>query len=171
MKNLQQIVLPAILLSIASCTNPGDKKPATPGSGTEYKKLADASWLIGTWENNSAQGSYTETWKMENDSAYQGASYFVIGNDTVSEEKLSLVQRGEALLYIPTVKNQNGGMPVEFTLTSSLNGQLVFENPQHDFPQKITYAKISNDSLVAEISGTKNGKTNAQQFPMKRASR
>lgn len=157
-----------MLLLMVACTNKGNEKTSS-SNPVKTNKLAYASWLIGRWENNSAQGNYTETWEVENDSAYKGASYFVIANDTVSDEKLSLAQRGEALLYIPTVKDQNGGDPVEFSMTSASDHVLVFENPQHDFPQKITYTKISNDSMVAEISGTMNGKANAQQFPMKRA--
>jgi|GEM_PF-3228321 len=43
--------------------------------------------------------------------------------------------------------------------------QLVFENLKHDFPQIISYTKVTSDSLVAEISGTKNGQK--QIFPMK----
>ena len=45
---------------------------------------------------------------------------------------------------------------------------IVFENPQHDFPQIISYTKINADSLVAEISGSKNGQELKQTFPMKR---
>lgn len=46
--------------------------------------------------------------------------------------------------------------------------QLVFENLKHDFPQIISYTKVTSDSLVAEISGTKNGQKQKQIFPMKR---
>lgn len=45
---------------------------------------------------------------------------------------------------------------------------LVFENPMHDFPQIISYTKITCDSLVAQISGEKNGQERKQAFPMKR---
>jgi hypothetical protein len=45
---------------------------------------------------------------------------------------------------------------------------LVFENKEHDFPQKITYTKISNDSIVAEISGMKDGKQSKESYPMKK---
>ena len=46
---------------------------------------------------------------------------------------------------------------------------MVFENPEHDFPTKITYKKINADSIVAEISGNRNGKQASELFPMKRA--
>jgi len=47
---------------------------------------------------------------------------------------------------------------------------LIFEKPKHDFPQKITYNKISNDSLIAGISGMKDGKESKEKYPMKKKS-
>ena len=44
----------------------------------------------------------------------------------------------------------------------------MFENPGHDFPKKISYTKITNDSLVAEISGQQQGKPASEKFAMKK---
>jgi hypothetical protein len=90
-------------------------------------------------------------------------------NDTISSESIQLVQEGDKLLYVPVVRKQNEGKRVVFTLSFSTDNQLVFENPQHDFPQKILYTLINNDSLLAEISGTYNGKHQSEKFPMSRA--
>lgn len=81
------------------------------------------------------------------------------------------MQEKNKLYYIPTVKNQNEGLPVRFAAKTISENQLVFENPQHDFPQIIAYTKITSDSLIAEISGTKNGQKRKQTFPMKRMKR
>ena len=78
------------------------------------------------------------------------------------------LQEQNNLFYIPNVNNQNGGLPVRFATKTVSDMELVFENPQHDFPQIISYTKINADSLVAEISGTINGKERKQTFPMKR---
>ncbi|MDN5286093.1 MAG: hypothetical protein JWR38_2367 [Mucilaginibacter sp.] len=131
-------------------------------------KLKKAAWLIGTWKHQSPKGSSTETWHKLNDSTYIAKSYVLRGTDTVSTESVRLEQRDGNLYYIPTVKNQNEGKPVSFKLTTSSAGQLVFENATHDFPQKITYTPIKQDSLLAEISGSYKGKQRAIQFPMKK---
>lgn len=99
---------------------------------------------------------------------FAGKSYFVVGKDTVSSETISLRQNGNELFYIPTVKGQNNEQPVKFALTSSTRKQLIFENSTHDFPQKIAYTQITNDSLMTEISGTMNGKQNSQKFVLTR---
>jgi len=130
--------------------------------------ISHAKWLIGSWKNQSAKTVDIETWKKLNDSTFIGRSYSLTGADTVSSEHIRMEQHKGKLYYIPTLKNQNGGKAVTFRLTSSNNKHLVFENPEHDFPQKITYTQISKDSLVAEISGIRKGKQKAILFPMKR---
>ena len=137
-------------------------------SGTNNHEIKNASWLIGTWENKTTRGSMYEHWAAGGSQELLGKSFILRGSDTVIFETIRLVQEGELLIYIPTVKNQNQGLPVRFPSTSVNEDQLVFENPQHDFPQKITYTRVGKDSLVAEISGIRNGKAGKQTFPMKR---
>ncbi|WP_447951723.1 DUF6265 family protein [Chryseobacterium koreense] len=121
-----------------------------------------------TWENKTSKGSIYETWNKTSDNELSGKSYIVKEKDTIIFENIRLVQEQNRLFYIPTVKNQNGGLPVRFAAKTISETQLVFENPQHDFPQIISYTKISADSLVAEISGVRNGQERKQTFQMKR---
>lgn len=130
--------------------------------------IKNAEWLVGTWESKSPRGSMYETWRKTNDYELTGKSYILKGRDTIVFETIRLVQQQDGLFYIPTVKNQNEGLPVRFGTQRISETQLVFENPQHDFPQIISYAKINPDSLVAEISGTKNGQLRKETFSMKR---
>lgn len=134
-----------------------------PRQANELKK---AEWLIGTWENKTARGSIYETWYKISDSEFAGKSYIVKEKDTVVFETLRLVQEKDNLFYIPAVKNQNEGLPVRFAAKTVSGAELVFENPQHDFPQVIAYTKVGTDSLVAQISDT--GQKRKQVFPMKR---
>jgi hypothetical protein len=134
----------------------------------KYAELAKAEWLIGRWENNSPNGNLSETWKKENDSVFTGASYFIKGKDTLHFETIALSQKGTELTYNPTVQGQNNDKPVAFKMTSATNKELVFENPAHDFPQKIVYNKITADSLVAQISGMQQGKPASENYPMKK---
>lgn len=130
--------------------------------------ITKAEWLIGTWENKTQTGSIYETWSKTNVNEFSGMSYIIKEKDKVVFENIRLVQEQDGLFYIPTVKNQNEGLPVRFTAKTISETHLVFENPQHDFPQIISYTKITADSIVAEISGTKNGQERKQTFPMKR---
>lgn len=130
--------------------------------------IRQAGWLIGTWENKTAEGSIFETWNRHSNLEFSGKSYMLKGKDSLVFETVTLRQEGKVLYYIPRVKDQNNGSPVIFTSKHVSANKLIFENPAHDFPQKISYTKVNADSLVAEISGTFHGKESKEMFPMRR---
>ncbi|HFK5508432.1 DUF6265 family protein [Elizabethkingia anophelis] len=132
------------------------------------KPIDKAMWLIGTWENKTSRGSVYEFWKKINESELAGKSYAVKGTDTIVFETVKLKQEGEGLYYIPTVRNQNDGKPVSFKAYTITDYKMVFGNPEHDFPQSVSYTKVNADSLVAEISGVQNGNVRHETFPMRR---
>lgn len=138
------------------------------GATSQQTPIDKARWLIGTWENKTSRGSLYETWIKTSTEALAGKSYILKEKDTTIFETIHLVQEQSGLFYIPTVKIQNAGLPVRFALKTISDSEMVFENMQHDFPQTIAYTRITPDSLVAEISGTKNGRERRQSFPMKR---
>lgn len=132
----------------------------------EKDKIKKADWLIGNWENTSAEGILTENWQKLNDSTFSAASYFVKGKDTLHFETIILAQLGETLTYKATVKGQDEDKPVFFPSVSETDTQLVFENQKHDYPQKITYTKSADNSLTTEISGKIDGKPSSEKFVM-----
>lgn len=133
------------------------------------RKIRAAEWLIGSWLNPGKDGVAVEEWKAKDDSTFEGTSYVITPADTLILETIRIEERNGNLFYVPTVAGQNDGKPVTFTLTSGGEGKLVFENPQHDFPQKITYTAVGKDSLVAEVSGMADGQLQSFPIPMKRA--
>jgi hypothetical protein len=155
----QKITLTLLLLVIVSCKN---------SESNEKEKIKTANWLLGKWENKSVDGRLSENWKHLNDSTFQAESFFIKEKDTLHFEKITLQQNGENLIYSATVKGQNNDKPVSFKMTSETDKKLVFENPKHDYPQKITYTLINKDSLVAEISGIQLGKPSSEKFGMKK---
>ncbi len=130
--------------------------------------IQKVEWLIGTWENKTPRGSVFENWQKLDDNELFGRSYALNGIDTMFFEQVQLVQDGDSLFYIPTVINQNDGMPIQFALTSISDSSMVFEHPYHDFPQIIRYVRINKDSLEATVSGINNGEQREIVFPMRR---
>lgn len=157
MKNT--ITLGCLILVLASCK---EDKSRT------YEKINAANWLLGNWENKSVEGNLTESWKKANDSTFQAASYFIKEKDTLHFETIILEQKGEKVTYYATVQGQNEGKPIAFKLKTASEKELLFENLQHDYPQKINYTSITADSLVVKISGMQQGKPSSEQFSMKR---
>jgi hypothetical protein len=130
--------------------------------------IKNATWLIGTWEMKTKKGSIYESWMKVNDHELLGRSYMISGIDTNIFENMQLLYQNNKLIYMPTVKKQNNGLPIRFPAKNISVNKLIFQNTKHDFPQIITYTRTSADSLVAEISGSVNGQQRKLSFPMKR---
>lgn len=131
-------------------------------------KLSKVAWLTGTWKHSSTDGAIYESWKKESENSLVGMSYTVKEGDTIVFETIHLTEQNDSLLYIPKVKYQNDEQPVIFTATIITNEKMVFHNDQHDFPQIISYTKITTDSMVAEISGRAEGILKSKAYPMVR---
>lgn len=163
-------LLPTIALALAftSCQTKETTTTETTPTPKVFAQLNKANWLVGEWGNRSKEGILTETWTIENDSTFSGKTYFITGKDTAFTETIQLMEKNNKLHYMPTISDQNEGKQVTFLMTSSTDNQLVFENKGHDFPQKIIYSKVTNDSIVAEISGMKEGKESKESYPLKK---
>lgn len=152
-----------------ACNSQTEKEKEEKTEADKYLSLINkADWLIGSWENNTPEGLLIEKWEKLNDTTLGGISYVTKGTDTLFSETMNLELKDDKLLYVPTVKDQNNAMPVIFTATSISEKEMVFENPTHDFPQKIMYRQITQDSLVAEVSAIVNGKEKKEIFSMKK---
>lgn len=160
------LLFSAILFLTVACSN--SKTGASENSVKKDPKIEQARWLIGSWQNESGTALNYEVWRELNDTTFEGQSFSIRGNDTVTTEFITLEQHGNEMSYIPRVPNQNSGMPVVFKLTFIDESRMTFENPAHDFPQVITYHLTSPDSMVAEISGMVKDQHRSRQFPMKR---
>ncbi|WP_162128328.1 DUF6265 family protein [Flavobacterium phycosphaerae] len=156
---MKTITCLAVITLLVSCQKKSEKK---------FDELEKMNWLIGNWENKMPEGILTESWKKENDSTFSGESYFINPKDTVHFESIRLIQKEDELIYTATVPGQNDDEPVDFKLTSDTESIFTFENPAHDYPQKITYKKVDANNLVATISGKQQGKDSQESYPMKR---
>ncbi|WP_027386030.1 DUF6265 family protein [Chryseobacterium gregarium] len=135
----------------------------------QQNKIDNLKWLLGTWETKTSKGSLYETWTRKNETEFQAKSYYLNKRDTIEFESVRLVEKEKKLHYMVSVKSSNRDSPVDFVSKAIRDPAfLVFENRQHDFPQMITYRKVGEDSLYAEISGNINGKLSKQAFPMKK---
>ena len=72
------------------------------------------------------------------------------GSDTLFVEKLRILIRENNVYYVADVpENQK---LVYFKLTEISDKGFVCENPDHDFPKKVTY-QLEGNQLKATISG------------------
>jgi hypothetical protein len=115
----------------------------------DFRKLRD---LEGSWEMKTGKGYIQEKWVRVNDSTFEGKNYSINRGVVILEERMKIVQNNEGIFFIATVTYQNKGLPVYFKLVSIKNGEFIFENKEHDFPQQVMY-RAKDDKLFAFVSG------------------
>ena len=153
---MRQFILFSLLsLLLFSCTNT-----------SKNEKIKANEWLIGQWENTSEEGILTENWIKSNDSTLTAGSFFIKGKDTLHFETIRLVEKKGELVYETIIKGQNNDKPILFPLISETENELVFENLQNDYPQKIKYQHHSKSVITIAISGTQAKKVVSEQFKM-----
>lgn len=113
-------------------------------------------WLADDWvllRNGKPSGTH-ESWLRVSDSLFRSKGYDISNNgDTTMNESVELSVKDGTLYYTPTVENQNAGKPIPFRLTEQTGFGWTFENPEHDFPQRIHYERIGMDTLSCWIDG------------------
>jgi hypothetical protein len=123
------------------------------------------SWLAGCWENSSGTTTTEEVWMRPAGGTMLGMSRTVRDGRTLWHEFLQIREREGAVMYIA---NPSGQKEAAFTLTRLTSDEALFENPGHDFPQRIRYVRVSADSIVGRIEGTQQGREREEVFPMRR---
>ncbi|MDZ4809195.1 MAG: DUF6265 family protein [Bacteroidota bacterium] len=111
-------------------------------------------WLRGDWRMETKKGVIIESWNVLNDSTLIGESSMTRNSgETFLLEKIELRSRGNDYFYIPVAQGQNNNLPVIFKITSHDESGFVAENPEHNFPKRITYRQVNKDSIHAYIDG------------------
>ena len=140
---------------------------ASTSEAQSSREVATLRWMSGCWELRAGARVTHEQWMMPLASQMMGMSR-TVARDTVREfESLRIELRNGVPTYVALPSGQKEAL---FASTVVSDSAVVFENPAHDFPQRIRYRRIGNDSLVARIEGTSNGRTRGIDFPMRRVS-
>jgi CubicO group peptidase (beta-lactamase class C family) len=131
--------------------------------------VTDFSWLLGTWKHEATNSTTFESWRKLSDKTLEGESWRVnkATQQKVFGEALLLAEMGGEIFYLP--KTSDNPMPIAFKLTSSNANEVVFENPKHDFPQKIHYKRNADGSVTAVVSGAMNGQPRQIEFKYTKA--
>ena len=158
------ILLLTIIASILSC-----KKYDKNGREIkDYDELEKANWLLGKWEFKNENGTLQEIWTTKNDSTFSGQSYFINKKDTIHKETIDLLEDNGELKYIAIVNGENQNLPTTFNFKETVEKELIFENPKHDYPSKIVYKLKDSLNLDITISGKQLGKKILENFKMKK---
>lgn len=122
-------------------------------------------WLIGTWEGDYRKGKFVETWVRLNNQTIKGEGDYIVKGNTVMRESLQIHTIDDYIGYIASI---NGGVPVLFSSKIADSNRWVFENKEHDFPQRIIYEHKVDNKVYIRAEGIMNGKELVDEYTLHR---
>lgn len=111
--------------------------------------VEDLAWMSGRWVSGEGGRWTEEIWSGPRGGTLMGFSWSGEGAG-IDEYEFLRIQAGEddEIVYLA---QPGGGPGVGFYLVRSEGTSATFENPTHDFPQRIRYVR-DGDTLTATIS-------------------
>jgi hypothetical protein len=138
---------------------------AAHADGTELAKLA---WLGGCWQSEGGEPGSVEQWLPLAGGSLLGVSRTVKEGKTVAYEFMDIRAQADGTLAFHA---HPSGRPADtFPALRLTDTEVVFENLQHDFPQRVVYAVEGGNKLNARIEGLRNGSLRVIHYPMRRVS-
>lgn len=125
--------------------------------------LDQFSWLQGNRVDTSL--GFFETWERSAIDTLHGNGYQIKNGDTIFGEMLSIEKSGNTWVYIVNF----GSDKTIFRLINKPGDSIVFENPENQFPKRITYLNEGNGKITAIIEnpGTADEITRFSFLPVK----
>ena len=136
-------------------------------SSSQGGPLDGLRWLAGCWELRTTSRVTLEMWMPPAGDLMLGASRTVSGGAVREFEQLRLRAEGGKLVYTTMPSGQK---EASFTSVQVTDSSVTFENPAHDFPQRIIYRRRGADGLTARIEGPGPSGPRGIDFPMNRVS-
>ena len=128
--------------------------------------LASLAWLSGCWAAENGEPGSGEQWMPLAGGTMLGVGRTVRNGRTVEHEFLQIRLNAEGKpVYIASPSGQREATFVASVLSPEA---VTFENPQHDFPQRIMYRALPDGRLAARIEGLRGGALRGVDYPMKR---
>lgn len=157
---LLHAILVAVVLAGVGCATartagtgaPAPDPQATPSQAPDA--LAPLSFLEGAWRATQPDGSQVEErWTAPRGGMMLATNQAIRGGETVMFEFLRIEALPEGVFYFPSPR---GKERTPFRMVhvegNATRGIAVFENPDNEFPMRITYRR-EGDSLIATLEG------------------
>ena len=147
-----------------------DDSDVEPETAALVGPIHELSWLTGCWMHEETGFRRDEQWMEPRGGTMIGMSRSVAGGETVEHELLRIETRdgpaGAGRLAF--VALPSGQAEATFFQAELSDSTAVFEAPEHDFPQRITYKHLARGLALATIEGEEDGITRVIEFPMTR---
>ena len=116
------------------------------------KKVSDHyGWIEGKWQ--SEDGTSSENWNRISEQSYNGIGYSHKADTTSISEYLRLYVSDNQWNLEAKVIGRNKGKIITFLESNkSSKKSLILENVNHDFPKRIMYTYLDDDSIRVDLN-------------------
>jgi hypothetical protein len=128
-------------------------------------EVARLAWISGSWVEETPGAVVREMWLPPRDGAMAGVTLTTRPGKAPVAEYAKITVEPAGLTYTAVV---GGQPPTPFVMKPGADGEAVFENKAHDFPQRVIYRRCGA-RLCARIEGTVQGKAVSQEWRYSRA--
>ncbi len=140
---------------------------ATAYANKPTTQLAELSWISGCWIYETEKVRSEECWMEPAGTLILGLHRDVRSGGKTFFEYLRIELTDSAIVYFATPR---GKETTGFPLKESTRNRVVFENPTHDFPQRIIYHLRDDGTMLASIEGMQAGELRTEEWVWRRGS-
>ncbi len=128
-------------------------------------RSADLAWLGGAWASVDVGVETEETWLAPKGGVMLGMNRTTKNAANAGFEFMRLEDRPGGVVFLA---QPSGKPPTEFPLKELKGKRAVFENPAHDFPQRVIYRMDHRGRMVGRIEGQLGGAERALEWVFER---
>ncbi len=121
------------------------------GKRTPSPAIAKLGWLAGKWRMEVQGRVIDEEWMAPAAGVMLGMARTVVHGKATEHEFMQVREGpGGALFFVVQASGQK---EAAFQIKSLTDTEVLFENTEHDFPQRIRYTHRADDTVLAAIEG------------------
>jgi len=150
---------------LAGLAGAGAVSATEPEPAPVVHDIAELGWMAGTWSGTAEGVTMEEHWMPPGDGLMVGVHRDLRPGRPPFFEFLRIEARPDGVFYMASPRGRDA---TPFKLASLEHKRVVFENPEHDYPQRIIYWAEGEDILHARIEGTNDGKEGSSEWSWKR---
>jgi hypothetical protein len=135
-------------------------------AGADEISLDRLAWMAGTWAGESGGLEMIEHWTDPKGGMMLGLHRDLKAGRAMSFEFFRIEATPKGIVYMASPR---GRPATPFPMAEMGDKRVVFENREHDFPQRIIYRLTPDGSLNARTEGVVGGRQESEEWTWKRA--
>ena len=135
---------------------------ATAPNATD--QVAKLDWMAGSWVQEKDGVTVRETWLAPKDGVMGGVGQTNRPGRKPFIEYVKITAEPAGATFTATLPGQP---PTPFVMLPGKDGEAVFENKAHDFPQRVIYRRCGED-LCGRVEGLVKGKLQFEEWRYRR---